>query len=195
MSVPALPGAARMPLTVLYWDIAGSCALLRELTLETYCRVVRACQEQAAEAVEAHGGYVARFMGDGLLAYFGFPHAAGDDPARAVRAALSVPLDWSHAGIAVCCRAAVASGPVIIGPPIGRDAAREFPAFGQAPSLAARLLAVAGPGSVVVDADTGAALGGAFPLQPITGLSLRGFPHIGHAWRVLPPADLLCRAA
>jgi class 3 adenylate cyclase len=177
-----------MPLTILSWDIAGSCALLSALDLATYCRVVRACQEKAAEAVEAQGGFVARFMGDGLLAYFGFPRPAGDEAERAVQAALAMPLHWRQGGVTIRSRVAIASGTVIVGAALGRDAAREFPAFGEAASLAARLLDVTPAEEVVIDTATRDALGGPYVCDRLDGLSLKGFPHVSRAWRVLPAA-------
>jgi class 3 adenylate cyclase len=173
-----------MPLTILSWDIAGSCALLSTLDLDTYCRVVRACQEKAAAAVEAQGGFVARFMGDGLLAYFGFPRPDGDEADRAVRAALATPLHWRQGGVTIRSRVAIASGPVIVGAALGRDAAREFPAFGEAASLAARLLDVTPAEDVVIDSATRDALCGRFVCDRLDGLSLKGFPHVSRAWRV-----------
>ncbi len=173
-----------MPLTILSWDIAGSCALLSALDLDTYCRVVRACQEKAAAAVETHGGFVARFMGDGLLAYFGFPRPDGDEPERAVRAALAMPLHWRQGAVTIRSRVAIASGRVIVGAALGRDAAREFPAFGEAASLAARLLDVTPAEEVVIDTATRDALGGPFVCDRLDGLCLKGFPHVSRAWRV-----------
>jgi class 3 adenylate cyclase len=177
--------ANEQPLTVLHWDIAGSCALLSSLPLRTYCEVVRTCQEAAAEAIEDHGGTVARYMGDALLAYFGFPVRRDDDCGRAVRAAFDLPLTWLHRGIIVRSRAAIASGPVIVGAALGSQAAREFPAFGQAPSLAARLLAVTPEAGVVVDDATRFALDGSFAVEAMEGLSLKGLPHVRRAWRML----------
>jgi len=193
----ASSAATQMPLTILVWDIAGSCALLSSLPLATYCTVLRACQEEAAETIEAHGGFVARYMGDAVLAYFGYPAPAGDDPARAVRAALALNLRCTHQGITVRSRVALASGPVIVGSPIGTLAAREFPAFGEAPSLAARLIGITPAESVVMDDATRAALPGRFGFQKLGGLSLKGFPHVRRAWRVLPPTPgaLVCRHA
>jgi len=178
--------AAPMPLSILYWDIAGSCALLSALKLETYCQVIRACQDQAAAAIEAHGGFVARYMGDAVLAYFGYPDPAGDDAERAVRAALATKLRVTHEGITIRSRIAIASGPVISGPPIGRHSAREFPAFGQAPSLAARLVGITPPGQIAIDDATAAGLAGRFGVSPVDGLALKGFPHIRRCWRVGP---------
>ncbi len=178
--------AAPIPLTILYWDIAGSCALLSALSLETYSQVVRACQEQTAAAIEAHGGYIARYMGDAVLAYFGYPAPADDTAEQAVRAALATKLHACHAGIAIRSRIAIASGPVIVGPPIGRGPAREFPAFGQPPSLAARLVSVTTPGQIVIDDATRALLPGGFALSAVENLALKGFPHIRRAWRIAP---------
>jgi class 3 adenylate cyclase len=179
--------ATQMQLTILLWDIAGSCALLSSLSLETYCAVVRACQEDAAETIEAHGGFVARYMGDAILAYFGYPASIGDDPERAVRAALALNLRCTHQGITVRSRVALASGPVIVGSPIGTLAAREFPAFGAAPSLAARLIGVAPAEAVVVDDATRTALPGQFGFRKLGGLSLKGFANVRRAWRVVQP--------
>jgi class 3 adenylate cyclase len=181
------PSATQMPLTILVWDIAGSCFLLSALPLETYCDVVRACQEEAAKTIEAHGGFVARYMGDAVLAYFGYPAPTGDDPERAVRAALALNLCCKHHGIIVRSRVAIASGPVIVGAPIGALAARECPAFGAAPSLATRLLSVTQAEEVVVDEATRAALPALFGFQKLGGLSLKGFPKVRRAWRVAPP--------
>ena len=178
------PNAMMMNLTILSWDIAESCALLRVLGLERYSRVVRACQEEAAETIEAHGGFVARYMGDALLAYFGFPEARADDGERAVRAALSLPLAWQAGGVLVRARAAIASGEVIVGAPLGTGSAREFPVFGEAPNLAARLLGVAPAPGVVLDEVTGEAVRHRFGLSPLEGLTLKGFPHVRRAWGV-----------
>jgi len=176
------------PLTFLYWDIAGSCDLLATLPLATYTGVVRHCQAAAAAAIEAEGGFVARFMGDAVLAYFGFPWPGGHEE-RAVRAALSLPLRWQQGGILVRSRVAIASGPAIIGAALGRGAAREFPAFGQAPNLAARLLGVAGAEEVVMDEATRAAVTGRFELARMDGLALKGMAQVQHAWRLLPAHD------
>jgi class 3 adenylate cyclase len=183
-------------LTVLAWDIAGSCDLLATLKLATYSQLVRRCQEAAAAAIEAQGGFVARYMGDAVLAYFGFPWPGGQEE-RAVRAALAVPLRWQQGGILVRSRVAVASGPAIIGAAIGRGAAREFPAFGEPLNLAARLLGVAGPEEVMVDEATSEAVAGRFGFARVGGLSLKGMPQVRHAWRLLPAgnADACAEAA
>ncbi len=177
----------RTTLTILMWDIAGSCVLLRSLGLENFSQVVRAAQEDAAETIFSHGGFVARYMGDGLLAYFGFPEQGADDPERAVRAALSLPLAFVARGILVRARAALATGPVIVGAALGSGSARECPAFGEAPNLAARLLSVAPSPGVVMDEATAAAVGGHFACTELKNVSLKGFPHVRHAWQVVPP--------
>jgi len=176
------------PLTFLFWDIAGSCDLLATLPLATYSRVVRHCQAAAAAAIEAEGGFVARYMGDAVLAYFGFPWA-GRHEERAVRAAMALPLRWQKGDVLVRSRAAIASGPAIVGAAIGRGAAREFPAFGEAPNLAARLLGVAGAEEVVVDEATRAAVAGQFGFARVDRLTLKSMPHVRHAWRLLPAGN------
>lgn len=185
------PSATQMPLTILVWDIAGSCFLLSALPLETYCDVVRACQEEAAKTIEAHGGFVARYMGDAVLAYFGYPGSAGNDAEQAVRAALATKLHVRQNGITIRSRIAIASGPVIVGPPIGRHSVREFPAFGQAPSLAARLVGLTPPGQIVIDDATRTALPNHFGLSRVENLVLKGFPHTRHAWRVAPASNVI----
>lgn len=186
------PTAMMMNLTILTWDIAESCTLLRVLGLERYSRVVRACQEAAAETIEAHGGFVARYMGDALLAYFGFPHARPDDSERAVCAAVSLPMAWPAGDVLVRARVAIASGEVIVGAPLGTGSAREFPAFGEAPNLASRLLGAAPAPGVVLDEATGKAVRHRFGLMPLDGLTLKGFPQVRRAWQVRggdrPPA-------
>ncbi len=187
--------ASRQPLAVLFWDISGSCALLAAHPLETYCELVRSCQQAAARVVAAHGGFVARTMGDGMLAYFGFPRERHDDQERAVRAGLALPLSWTRDGVTIRSRAAIASGPVIVGAAIGSKAAREFPAFGEAPNLAARLLRVTPEHEVTVDEATRAALGERFAFEARDGLSLEGLPHVRRAWRVSSVAGAAWPAA
>lgn len=180
--------ACQRPMTILVWDVVDSCALLSSMTLEAYRDVMRAAQNAAAAAIEAEGGFVARTMGDAVLAYFGFPLAGDDDAEQAVRAAQAMPRCWRHGGAELRARIAIASGPVIIEPAIGGRPSLEMPAFGEAPNLAARLTGIAAPGGIVVDDTTRLLVGECFAFAVLRGLRLKGLPHVTRAWRLLTPA-------
>jgi class 3 adenylate cyclase len=183
---PALLACQR-PMTILVWDVVGSCTLLSSMKLEAYRDLMRAAQSAAAAAIEAEGGFVARTMGDAVLAYFGFPFTGADDAEQAVRAAQAMPRRWRHGGVAMRARIAIASGLVIIDTAIGGRPSLEMPAFGQAPNLAARLTGVAAPGGIVVDDTTRLLVGERFAFEVLRGLRLKGLPHVTRAWRLLNP--------
>ena len=142
--------AERRQLTVLFCDLVGSTELSGQLDPEDMGRVIRAYQQYCAEVVERWSGHVAKYMGDGVLAYFGWPQAHEDAAERAVRAGLELAdgvakLDTS-AGRALAARIGIATGLVMVGELIGEGAAQEQTVVGETPNLAARLQALAAAG-------------------------------------------------
>jgi len=154
----ALPRAAeRRQLTVLFCDLVGSTALSGELDPEELGAVIRAYQNAVAGETLRFEGHVAKFMGDGVLAHFGWPKAHEDDAERAVRAGLA--LVQAVAGLAaggrpLAARIGIATGLVVVGELVGEGEAQERAVVGETPNLAARLQALADPGSVIISQAT-----------------------------------------
>ncbi|HYZ33461.1 MAG TPA: AAA family ATPase [Crenalkalicoccus sp.] len=173
--------AERRQLTVLFADLVGSTALSGRLDPEEMREVIRAYQDVAAGAVVRFGGYVAKFMGDGMLAYFGWPKAHEDAAERAVRSGLSiseaVPRLVTPAGAPLAARVGIASGLVVVGDLLGEGAAQEQAVIGETPNLAARLQETAKPGAVVVADATRRLLGQVFDLRELAAMRLKGFEH------------------
>ena len=138
--------AERRPITVMFCDLVGSTRLSQRMDPEDLRDVMSACQDAWKEAIERYDGYIARFMGDGVLAYFGYPTAHEDDAERAVRAGLGVvaamsSLNQRYHDIDVAVRVGVATGPVVAGDLIGAGASLGSVVVGETPNLAARLQA------------------------------------------------------
>ncbi len=151
--------------------------------------MIRAYQECCAEVVERWGGHVAKYMGDGVLAYFGWPQAHEDEAERAVRAGLALVDARRAAGDAqlanaLAARVGIATGLVMVGELIGEGAAQEQAVVGETPNLAARLQALAAPGSVVISQATRRLVGGLFELDDLGPQRLKGFAEPLAAWRV-----------
>jgi class 3 adenylate cyclase/tetratricopeptide (TPR) repeat protein len=180
--------AERRQVTVLFCDLVGSTALSSAVDPELLSPLIRRYQDLAAGAIGRFGGFVAKFMGDGVLAYFGFPQAFEDAAERAVRAANAVLADV--AGIAgpdgapLRARIGIATGLVVIGEIIGAGTAQEHSIVGQTPNLAARLQALAAPDAILVSDSTRRLLGGLFELESFGEYALKGFSHPVQAWRV-----------
>jgi class 3 adenylate cyclase len=156
--------AERRQLTVMLCDLVGSTALSVKLDPEDLRGIIAAYHRCCTELVERNGGFVARYMGDGVLAYFGYPQAHEHDAERAVRAGLALveavqKLD-SVAGVPSQVRVGIATGLVVVGDLIGAGAAQEQPVVGETPNLAARLQALAEPGAVVIESRTRRMTGG-----------------------------------
>src|SRR5918995_1173064 len=150
--------------------------------------VIRRYQQCCAGVVERWGGHVAKYMGDGVLAYFGWPQAHEDEAERAVRAGLAL-IDAlaglkTPAGEPLAARVGIATGLVMVGELIGEGAAREEAVVGETPNLAARLQALAAPGSVVISQATRRLVGGLFALADLGPRRLKGFAEPLAAWRV-----------
>jgi class 3 adenylate cyclase len=182
------PEAERRQLTVLFCDLVGSTELSARLDPEDMGALIRTYQECCAEGVKQWEGHVAKYMGDGVLAYFGYPRAHEDDAERAVRAGVAlvdaVGRRTVSSGETLAARVGIATGLVMVGDLVGEGVAQEQTVVGETPNLAARLQALAQPGSVVISQTTRRLLGDLFELTDLGPQHLRGFAEPLSAWRV-----------
>jgi predicted ATPase/class 3 adenylate cyclase len=182
----SLPEAERRQLTVMFVDLVDSTALSSRLDPEEMADLLRRYQGAVAGAVARFEGHVAKYMGDGVLAYFGFPRVHEDEAERAVRAGLAaLEAVRGLRGGTLRARIGIATGLVVVGELIGEGTAREEAVIGETPNLAARLQDVAEPGTVVVAFSTRQLIGGLFDLQELGPHSLKGFPTPVPTWRVI----------
>ena len=181
--------AEQRHLTVMFCDLVDSTQLAATLDLEVLQGVVEAYQQHVATCVARYEGFVAKFMGDGVLVYFGYPQAHEDDAERAVRAALDVaaamPSLHSIESVELQCRIGIASGTVVVGELIAVGAAAELAVLGETPNLAARLQAAAPRNGIIVAAATRALVANRFDLKPTEPLALKGIGTAVPAWQVL----------
>jgi class 3 adenylate cyclase len=172
----------------MFCDLVGSTALAARLDPEEMHEIIRAFQNAVTGEIARFEGHIAKFMGDGVLAYFGWPNAHEDEAERAVRAGLAiaevVASMLSSAGMPLSVRVGVATGLVVVGDLIGRDEARERVVVGETPNLAARLQGIAPPGAVVVSEATRRLLGGTFDLDDLGLQTLKGLKRPITAYRV-----------
>jgi predicted ATPase/class 3 adenylate cyclase len=188
-TVPSAPSAERRQLTVMFCDLVGSTALSARLDPEDLRAVIGAYHRAVAAVIERAGGFVAKYMGDGVLAYFGYPRADEHDAERAVRAGLAlVPavaeLDTA-AGVPLQVRVGIATGLVVVGDLLGQGAAQEQAVVGETPNLAARLQALAEPGTVVIAASKQQLTGGLFDYEDLGAAEIKGLDMPVAAARVL----------
>jgi class 3 adenylate cyclase len=181
--------AERRQLTVMFCDLVGSTALSARLDPEDLRAVIGAYHRCAAAVIERAGGFVAKYMGDGVLAYFGYPRADEHDAERAVRAGLALVeavagLDTT-AEMRLQVRVGIATGLVVVGDLIGQGAAQEQAVVGETPNLAARLQALAAPGTVVIGPSTRRLTGGLFDYEDLGPVEIRGLAAPVVASRVL----------
>src|SRR5215469_15939040 len=155
-SVPDVAGAERRLLTILFCDVVGSTELATRLDPEDLREVIGAYHRCVAEVVVRYGGFVAKYMGDGILAYFGYPQAHEEDAEQAVRAGLAIVANVGRLGLSqrLAVRIGIATGLVVVGDLLGAGAAQEQSVVGETPNLAARLQSVAEPATVLIDART-----------------------------------------
>src|SRR4029077_436332 len=150
--------AERRQLTVMFCDLAGSSALSVRLDLEDLRAVIGAYHTCIAEVIARNEGVIARYMGDGVLAYFGYPQAHEDDAEQAIRAGLAlvdaVANLKTNIGTGLQVRVGIATGMVVVGDLTGEGAAMERAVIGETPNLAARLQTVAKPGTVLISEST-----------------------------------------
>ena len=176
--------AERRQVTVMFSDLVGSTALSARMDPEDLREVISAYQKCVAETVERFGGFVAKYMGDGVLVYFGYPQAHEDDAERAVRAGLglvaAVGAQQSHAGLQT--RVGIATGLVVVGDLIGSGGSQEQAIVGETPNLAARLQGIAEPNSVVIAESTRKLVGNLFELEDLGAQDLKGISGPVRAW-------------
>jgi class 3 adenylate cyclase len=179
--------AERRQLTVMFCDLVGSTALSTRLDPEDLREVIGAYHRAVADTVGRFDGFVAKYMGDGVLAYFGYPRAHEDDAERAVRAGLGA-VDAVHRldveSGKLQARIGIATGLVVVGDLIGKGSAQEQSVVGETPNLAARLQALATPASLVIAASTRQQIGELFDLEDLGPQPLAGFTEPQRAWRV-----------
>jgi class 3 adenylate cyclase/tetratricopeptide (TPR) repeat protein len=180
--------AERRQLTVMFCDLVGSTALSTRLDPEDLRDIIGAYHRHCSEVIVKHGGFVARYMGDGVLAYFGYPQAHEDDAERAVRAGLALVGSAKElgagSGTALQMRLGIATGLVVVGDLIADDPSHEYEVIGETPNLAARLQGVAEPDAVVIDGNTRRLLGHLFEYRPLGPLSVKGFDTPVAVWQV-----------
>ena len=172
----------------MFADLAGSTALSQRLDPEEMRDVLRAYQDAVAGEVARFEGHLAKFIGDGVLAYFGWPSAHEDEAERSVRAGLAAVQAVGHlttpAGEPLAARVGIGTGLVVVGGLSGEGSAREQTVAGETPNLVARLQALAEPGTVVIAERTRQLVGGLFELDDLGAQALKGFVEPVRAWRV-----------
>src|SRR5262245_25819821 len=180
--------AERRQVTVMFSDLVGSTALSARMDPEDLREVISAYQKSVAETVGRFGGFVAKYMGDGVLVYFGYPQAHEEDAERAVRAGLSLVerigrLESRETRLSI--RIGIATGVVVVGDLIGHGSAQERGVVGETPNLAARLQAIAKPGSVLSDDTTRRLVGELFECRDLGAVGIKGLPASVRAWEVV----------
>jgi class 3 adenylate cyclase len=179
----------------MFSDLVGSTALSARMDPEDLREVISAYQKCVAETVRRFGGFVAKYMGDGVLVYFGYPQAHEDDAERAVRAGLelvaAVGALKTHALLQT--RVGIATGLVVVGDLIGSGASQEQAIVGETPNLAARLQGVAEPNHVVIAQSTRKLVGNLFELQDLGAQNLKGIAGPVRAWAALRPSSVESR--
>src|SRR5450631_433068 len=191
--------AERRQLTVMFCDLAGSTALSARLDPEDMRQVIRAYQDACSGVIARYDGFVAKFMGDGILAYFGFPRAHEDDAERAVRAGLEIAAVVEALKTASAdklqVRIGIATGLVVVGDLVGEGAAQEQAVVGDTPNLAARLQGAGEPGMVVIADETRHLVGDLFLLRALGRQTFKGIQEPTPAFAVISERTLESRFA
>src|SRR6516162_5916219 len=193
---PAPANAERRQLTVMFCDLVGSTPRSSRLDPEDLREVIAAYHRAVAGAVTAFDGFVSRYMGDGVLVYFGYPQAHEDDAERAVRAGLSAidavsRLDVNS--VKLQARVGIATGLVVVGDLVGEGSAQEQSVVGETPNLAARLQNLAEPDTVVIAASTRRLVGNLFEYRDLGAVEVKGIAAPVLAWQVLRPSAVASR--
>lgn len=190
----------RRQITVMFSDIVGSTALAERMDVEDLRAVLLAYQQASAEAVERHGGHVAQYLGDGVMAYFGYPRALEDGAAGAVLAALAIVNRIrqvnerlvSQYGVLLAIRVGLHTGLVVAGD-LGAGRTREHLAIGETPNVGARIQGLADPSTVVVSEATWRLVEGFFVAVPLGAQSLRGVGEPVALYRIVGPSGVTNR--
>ena len=179
--------AERRQVTVMFSDLVGSTALSARMDPEDLREVISAYQKCVAETVQRFGGFVAKYMGDGVLVYFGYPQAHEDDAERAVRAGLELvsAVTALKTHTALQTRVGIATGLVIVGDLIGSGETQERGIVGETPNIAARLQGIAEPNTAVIAESTRKLLGNLFQLEDLGAKELKGIAAPVRTWAAL----------
>lgn len=192
---PRATDAERRQLTVMFCDLVGSTALSARLDPEDLREVIGAYHAAVAEEVHRFGGFVAKYMGDGVLAYFGYPQAHEHDAERAVRSGLAVTDRMSklETRVSLKARVGIATGLVVVGDLVGAGDAQERGVIGETPNLAARLQGLAEPNAVLISEATRNLVGKFFEYRNLGAVEIRGFDDPVPVWQVLQPSRVESR--
>jgi class 3 adenylate cyclase/predicted ATPase len=187
--------AERRQVTVMFSDLVGSTALSARMDPEDLREVISAYQKCVAETVRRFGGFVAKYLGDGVLVYFGYPQAHEDDAERAVRAGLELiaAVTGLKTRVSLQTRVGIATGVVVVGDLLGAGDAQERGIVGETPNLAARLQGVAEPNMVVIAEATRKLLGNLFELQDLGARDLKGIAGPTRVWAALRASSVASR--
>src|SRR5215472_11618301 len=182
-----MPSAERRQLTVLFCDLVGSTALAARLDPEDLREIIGAYHRCVADAVGRFGGFVAKYMGDGVLVYFGYPQAHEDDAEQAVRAGLALVdgVGRLQTPEPLRVRVGIGTGEVVVGDLITSGDGQERGVVGETPNLAARLQALSEAGTVVIGPQTRRLLGDLFECRDLGAVEVKGFPEPVHAYAVV----------
>jgi predicted ATPase/class 3 adenylate cyclase len=192
---PRGDAAERRQLTVMFCDLVGSTPLSTRLDPEDLREVIGGYHRCVADTVARFAGFVAKYMGDGVLIYFGYPEAHEDDAERAVRAGLAVidAVGRLATQERLNVRLGIASGLVVVGDLIGEGSAQERGVIGETPNLAARLQTLAQPGTLVIAESTRRQIGTLFEIEDLGPQPLAGFAELQRAWRAVGESGVLSR--
>ena len=184
-SAVTAPGGERRQLTVMFCDLVGSTALSEKLDPEELGKLLHAYRTLCGDVIARYDGFVARYVGDGILTYFGWPTAHEEDAERAVRAALEIVHTVKRASSteALSVRIGIATGPVVVGEAVGTGDQSKL-AVGSTPNLAARLQGLATADQIVIAASTRRLAGNAFELTDLGEHDLKGIAEPVYVWRV-----------
>jgi predicted ATPase/class 3 adenylate cyclase len=187
--------AERRQVTVVFSDLVGSTALSARMDPEDLREVISAYQKCVSDVVRRFGGFAAKYLGDGVLVYFGYPEAHEDDAERAVRAGLKLVAAVSDLKTRAILqtRVGISTGLVVVGDLIGSGASQEQAIVGETPNLAARLQSIADPNSVVIAESTRKLVGNLFELENLGAKDLKGIAEPVRAWAALRPASVESR--
>jgi class 3 adenylate cyclase/predicted ATPase len=193
--------AERRPLTIMFTDLVGSTEMSLRMDAEDLRDIIRGYQISCARVIERFGGFIARYMGDGIMSYFGYPQAHEDDAERAILAGLELveavrALDadiGAEKGVRLEVRVGLASGLVVVGDLIGEGVSEERAVVGETPNLAARMQNLADANTVVIDPAAYRLAGDAFKTRDLGVKDVKGSPEPIHVWQVLEPHDTQSR--
>jgi class 3 adenylate cyclase/predicted ATPase len=182
----------RRRLTVLFCDLVGSTALSERMDIEDFEDLLRRYQESCTAIVRAHGGFVARYVGDALLVYFGYPRALEEAPAQAVRAALAIVAavvtlesrDRAGAQVVAAVRVGIATGDVVVGDLIGQNMVERAAVRGLTPNLAAKLQSAAAANTILISEDCRRRLPPGFDLLDLGPMKISGLEHAERVFQV-----------